>query len=244
VPRPLLDLVMVVAAFFALTTLGWGHGDELRDQPPPVQADFVPPAPGTYTLHPIMRAPGGVVVDLDGRSRRLAEFTTGKITLLSFVYTRCSDAWGCPLAYRVFDAVGAAVERSPALRSRVRLVTLSFDPRHDTPTVMRQYAGEQASRGIDWRFLTTRSERSLIPLLEGFGQDVRAQGPGQPDETSQLTHILKVFLIDPRGVVREIYSTAYLYPEVVLADIETLRLELGPREDAPARRAIGARVTH
>jgi cytochrome oxidase Cu insertion factor (SCO1/SenC/PrrC family) len=109
---------------------------------------------------------------------------------------------------------------------------------------MRQYAGEQASRGIDWRFLTTRSERSLIPLLEGFGQDVRAQGPGQPDETSQLTHILKVFLIDPRGVVREIYSTAYLYPEVVLADIETLRLELGPREDAPARRAIGARVTH
>ena len=38
------------------------------------------------------------------------------------MYTRCRDAWGCPLAYRVFDAVGAAVERSPALRSRVRLV--------------------------------------------------------------------------------------------------------------------------
>ena len=61
---------------------------------------------GTYTLYPIMRAPSGVVVDLDGRSRRLAEFTTGKITLLSFVYTRCRDAWGCPLAYRVFDAHG------------------------------------------------------------------------------------------------------------------------------------------
>jgi cytochrome oxidase Cu insertion factor (SCO1/SenC/PrrC family) len=224
--------VLVVATFLALTAPGWGHGDELRDQPPPVKADFVPPAPGTYTLQSIMRAPTGVVVDLDGRSRRLAEFTTGKITLLSFVYTRCSDAWGCPLAYRVFDAVGAAVERSPGLRSRVRLVTLSFDPRHDTPAVMRQYAGEQASRGVDWRFLTTRTERSLVPLLEGFGQDVRAEGRGGPAETGQLTHILKVFLIDPRGVVREIYSTAYLYPEVVLADIETLRLEFGPGEDA------------
>jgi cytochrome oxidase Cu insertion factor (SCO1/SenC/PrrC family) len=229
VPRPLLGSVMLAGTFLALTTTAGGHGDELRDRPPPVQADFVPPTPGTYTLHPIMRAPGGEVIDLEGRSRRLAEFTTGKITLLSFVYTRCRDAWGCPLAYRVFDAVGTAVERSPVLRSRVRLVTLSFDPRHDTPTVMRQYAGEQAARGIDWRFLTTRSSQSLLPLLEGFGQDVRAAPTGRPDETGQMTHVLKVFLIDPRGVVREIYSTAYLYPEVVVADIETLRLELASR---------------
>jgi len=235
--RSLLGVGMLVAALHALAGPGWGHGDELRDQPPPAKADFEPPAPGTYTLHPIMRAPSGPVVDLKGRSRRLSEFTTGKITLLSFVYTRCSDAWGCPLAYRVFDAVGAAVERSSTLRSRVRLVTLSFDPRHDTPEVMRQYAGEQASRGIDWQFLTTRSERSLLPLLEGFGQDVRSGGNGRADETSPLTHVLKVFLIDPRGVVREIYSTAYLYPEVVLADIQTLQLESVSRVEAPVRRA-------
>lgn len=221
--RSLLAWALPVAALLAPAT-GWGHGDELRDQPPPAHADFVPPAPGTYTLHPIMRAPGGLVVDLEGRSRRLSEFTTGKITLLSFVYTRCSDAWGCPLAYRVFDAVGAAVERSSTLRSRVRLVTLSFDPGHDTPAVMRQYAGEQASRGVDWQFLTTRSERVLLPLLVGFGQDVRSAGTGRSAGASPLTHVLKVFLIDPRGMVREIYSTAYLYPEVVLADIETLRL--------------------
>jgi protein SCO1 len=229
VSRLRLDSALVVGAFLALTTASWGHGDEARDQPPPVQADFVPPAPGTYTLHPIMRAPRGTVVDLEGRSRPLAELTTGKITLLSFVYTRCRDAWGCPLAYRVFDAVGAAVERSPGLRSRVRLVTLSFDPGHDTPAVMRQYAGEQGARGVDWRFLTTRSAHALLPLLEGFGQDVRAASSGRPDEAAELTHVLKVFLIDPRGVVREIYSTAYLYPEVVVADIETLRLEGAPR---------------
>jgi len=222
--RPLLEPAILLAALLALAGPGWGHGDEFRDQPPPAKADFEPPTPGTYTLHPIMRAPNGPVVDLNGHSRRLDEFTTGKITLLSFVYTRCSDAWGCPLAYRVFDAVGAVVERSSVLRSRVRLVTLSFDPRHDTPPVMRQYAGEQASRGVDWQFLTTRSERSLLPLLDGFGQDVRSAGSGRSDEASPLAHMLKVFLIDPRGVVREIYSTAYLYPEVVLADIETLRL--------------------
>ena len=239
--RPLLASAVLVAAVTTLPGPGWGHGDELRDQPPPAKADFTPPTPGSYALLPIMRAPSGPVVDLEGRSRRLVEFTTGKITLLSFVYTRCSDAWGCPLAYRVFDAVGAAVERAPGLRSHVRLVTLSFDPRHDTPAVMRQYAGDQASRGIDWQFLTTRSERVLVPLLDGFGQDVRVVPGDRPGESIRLTHVHKVFLIDPRGVVREIYSTAYLYPEVVLADIETLRLEATSGEKATAVRT-GDRV--
>jgi len=220
-------------AGLALAAPAFGHGDEARDQAPPARADFVPPAPGTYTLQAIMRAPAGTVVDLDGRDRRLAEVTTGKITLLSFVYTRCSDAWGCPLAYRVFDAVATAMERIPGLRSRVRLVTLSFDPRHDTPAVMRQYAGEQAAWGIDWRFLTTRSERALLPLLEGFGQDVQIPAAAGGAAAGPLTHLLKVFLIDPRGVVREIYSTAYLYPEVVVADIETLGLERAGRSTTP-----------
>ena len=205
--------------------LARGHGDEHRDLPRPTHADFVPPAPGTYALHPIMPAPAGTVLDTAGRRHRLAAYTTGKITLLTFVYTACADAWGCPLAYRVFDSVADAVERSPALRSRVRLVTLSLDPAHDTPAEMRRYAGAQAARGVEWRFLTPGSERALVPLLDGFGQDVRVQAGAEADRGRRLGHVLKVFLIDPRGTVREIYTTAYLYPEVVLGDIETLRLE-------------------
>jgi len=34
-----------------------------------------------------------------------------------------------------------------------------------------------------------------------------------------------VFLIDARGTVREIYTTSYLYPEVILNDIQTLHLQ-------------------
>jgi protein SCO1 len=214
-----------------------GHGDEHRDLPRPTQADFVPPAPGTYTLHAIMPAPDGTVLDTAGRRHRLAAYTTGKITLLTFIYTACADAWGCPLAYRVFDSVAEAVERSPALRSRVRLVTLSLDPAHDTPAEMRRYAGAQAARGVEWRFLTPGTERALVPLLDGFGQDVRVQAGAEADRGRRLGHVLKVFLIDPRGTVREIYTTAYLYSEVVLGDIETLRLDIERRSGASGREA-------
>ena len=117
---------------------------------------------------------------------------------------------------------------APALRDQVRLVTLSFDPVHDTPKAMRRYANDVLSEspsGVEWTFLTTGSSRELLPLLEGFGQDVQVQRVSRGGHTPRLGHVLKVFLIDPRGMIREIYTTSYLFPDVVLNDIETLRRE-------------------
>ena len=37
--------------------------------------------------------------------------------------------------------------------------------------------------------------------------------------------MLKLFLIDSAGVVREIYSLAFVHPEVMLNDIQTLLME-------------------
>jgi protein SCO1/2 len=195
---------------------------------PPVMMDFVPPAPGTYRLYDIMPAPDGRVLDVDGRRARLARFTTGKITVLAFIYASCADARGCPLAYQVFHTIHARMRDNPAWRDRVRLVTLSFDPAHDTPAAMRRYAESALARrapGIEWTFLTTGSPRDLLPILDGFGQDVQVESRLRAGQAPRLGHVLKVFLIDPRGIVREIYTTAYLFPDVVLNDIETLRRE-------------------
>ncbi|MDB5766283.1 MAG: copper chaperone SenC, partial [Collimonas fungivorans] len=60
---------------------------------------FVPPPPGTYRLERIMRAPQGMVLDSDGSVHKFTEFSTGKITVFSFIYTYCTDPKGCPLAY-------------------------------------------------------------------------------------------------------------------------------------------------
>src|SRR6185436_12626915 len=107
------------------------------------------------------------------------------------------------------------------LRDKVRLVTLSFDPEHDTPAAMRAYAGGRATErgGVPWYFLTTRSSRTLAPLLEGFGQDVRITRSLSSGSPRELSHVLKVFLIDRDGIVREIYSSTFLHPRTVLNDI-------------------------
>jgi cytochrome oxidase Cu insertion factor (SCO1/SenC/PrrC family) len=189
---------------------------------------FQPPAPGSYRLYHILRAPDGPVLAADGKLQRLATFTTGKVTLFSFIYTYCSDPKGCPLAYETLHTLRESIRRDRALRDQVRFVSMSFDPRNDTPDTMRLYGDPEMrdQRGVRWDFLTTRSGAELAPLLDGFGQDVSVadeQPPGQ--RVPVLSHLLKVYLIDSAGSVREIYSTAYLHPAVLLGDIKTLLLE-------------------
>jgi protein SCO1/2 len=221
--RIITVLVAVVALATAVGT-GPGVAHEPDDRlPASVTMDFVPPPPGSYALHAIMRAPDGPVLDRDGRRLPLSRFTSGKITLLGFIYTSCADARGCPLAYQVFHTVHHRLSEQGNLSARVRLVSLSFDPARDTPARMRAYSAGRPANGVEWDFLTTESPRRLLPLLDGFGQDVRVDANG--GAAGPLAHTLKVFLIDARGVVREIYTTSYLYPDVIFNDIATLRME-------------------
>jgi protein SCO1 len=190
--------------------------------------DFVPPAPGSYALQRIMPAPDGMVLDVQGKARALSSFTRGHITLLGFIYTTCVDPTGCPLSYEVFNSLKTKIQATPATAGRVQFVTLSFDPLRDTPDVMKHYAGSHVKNrdGLPWYFLTTRSPRELLPLVEGFGQDVRVSVSKKDGRVvRELSHVLKVFLIDKAGDVREIYSSSYLMPAMVMNDIQTLLLE-------------------
>jgi cytochrome oxidase Cu insertion factor (SCO1/SenC/PrrC family) len=188
--------------------------------------DFVAPAPGSYALPPIQPAADGWVLEGNWLPRRLSRYTHDALTLLSFVYTYCTDPIGCPLAYATFDTVKRRVLADPALRGRVRLVSLSFDPVNDTPDAMRIYGGEHArSADLPWHFLTTYSTKFLKPILDDFGQDVEIELDAKGAPTRARAHLLKVFLLDRNGQVREIYSTAFLHPEVILNDMRTLALE-------------------
>ncbi len=216
-------------AIALLTALACAPISSAHQDAPLAEAEFIPPAPGTYTLHRIMAAPEGRVLGIDGHPQPLSRYTRDQITLLGFIYTTCTDPEGCPLAYRVFDALKEAIAATPSLHGKVRFVTLSFDPARDSPDVMRRYAGSRVTEkdgGLRWYFLTTGSARELMPLVEGFGQDIRItfdRSGARPRR--ELSHVLKVFLIDRMGDVREIYTSTFLYPRIVLNDIETLLME-------------------
>jgi cytochrome oxidase Cu insertion factor (SCO1/SenC/PrrC family) len=199
-------------------------------KPQEPRMEFTPPPAGSYQLQRIQRAPDGALLNPDSRIERLAELTSGKITLLTFFYTYCADPWGCPFAYWTLSGLRDRLMADAQLARQVRFVSVSFDPTNDTPDALRRYGARfMNDPRLEWRFLTAPSVTDLLPVLDGFGQDVRVEHDASGRPTRTINHTLKMFLIDPEGMIREIYSLAYLQQAVMLNDMRTLALEQRPK---------------
>jgi cytochrome oxidase Cu insertion factor (SCO1/SenC/PrrC family) len=192
---------------------------------PPYQA----PEPGSYNLPVIKRAADGLLLNSEAKPVRLRDLTRGRITVLSFIYTRCTTAEACPAATGVLRELHALSAGDPLLRDNLRLVSMSFDPGFDTPKTMAAYSAlaEGRPNAAEWHFVTARSAAELTPILEGYGQTVdRKADPSSPG--GPLNHVLRVYLIDGQGRIRNIYSSGTLDVRLVVADIKTLLMEAKP----------------
>jgi protein SCO1/2 len=205
--------------------------------------EFTPPRPGTYTLQKIQRVNDATFLEPSGQSARLSKVTTGKITLLTFFYTYCADPLGCPFAYHTLTDIRNKVLQDAGLIQRVRFVSISLDPTNDTPAAIRGYR-DMVSRdaAMEWDVLTARSVRDLMPVLDDFGQDASVEQASDGTPRRAVHHMLKMFLIDQTGVIREIYTLAYLQPAVMLNDIQTLYLE--ERASVLVRSSAMVQATH
>jgi cytochrome oxidase Cu insertion factor (SCO1/SenC/PrrC family) len=187
----------------------------------------LPPPPGSYKLDHIQRVPQAIVLEGARVPRLLSRYTQGAVTLLAFFYSYCTDPNGCPLAWEAFEKVRGEIIAEPQLQGKVRLVFLSLDPAHDTPEMLKQFARryEAAAPVVPWHFLTAYSHFFIKPLLRDMGEEVMADRDAEARGSVVLYHLLKVFLIDKEGWVREIYSSQSLDPAMILNDIKTLLAE-------------------
>src|SRR5262249_51196740 len=104
---------------------------------------------------------------------------------------------------------------------KVRFVSISLDPERDTPSALRNYMRLYDINGSDWAFLTG-SPGEVRPVLTSWGMWAK------PAANGQLDHPSRVFLVDPRGRVREIYNLDFFRQPWVMEDIRTLIEEKTP----------------
>jgi cytochrome c peroxidase len=217
-------------------------GLQAAEQPPlaPGYGDlqFALPAPGSYALPPLGEAANGKVLDSAGKAVELYDLMGDKLVLLSFVYSTCSDVNGCPLATSVLHKIKQRLADEKAIAARLRLITLSFNPEHDTPEAMAAYGREFQAPGVEWHFLTTRSEADLQPILDGYKHSVQKVYDAEGKSTGTFSHVLRVYLIDTDKRIRNIYSVSFLHPDTLINDIKTL-LSGGPEAAAPQTPAAG-----
>ena len=196
-----------------------------------LQPQFIPPTPGTYTLPTIDTVSDHVLLDSTGKQVGLFDLTAGKIAIVSFMYTRCADVGGCPLAAAVLQHLDRLLSERPELAERVVLLSVSFDPERDSPAHLTEVQ-EALSPHTEWHFLTSKTFADLQPVLADFHQPVAKLWQEDGSWSGLFRHVLKVYLLDAEHNVRNIYSTGLFSPQLVLNDIETVILEIDKRAAA------------
>ena len=198
---------------------------------------FQPVPPGSYSLPKIGPAADGDVLTIQNQGKHLHELMGDKLVLLSFIYATCNDINGCPLATQVLHKIGRQLQKQPELANKLRLLTLSFDPTHDTPEIMSHYGEGFKTGNFDWQFLTTRNETALQPILDAYQQNVQKIYDDKGQFTSTFSHLLRVYLIDRDKQIRNIYSVDFLHADTVINDVKTLLMGTKPHAEPPPVKA-------
>src|SRR5213078_623543 len=193
---------MLRILFLILSSACLSSAEDLARDP---DFDYDPPLPGSYTLPVVKLASGGALLDTNNKAVNLRDLTHGRITVLSFMYTRCAAPKACPYATGVLGQLHDLSTNDIALSKNMRLVSISFDPEYDTPQHLAAYSENvrEAKSGCEWRFVTAKSRAELGPILVAYDQAVdKKSNPSDPQ--GPLYHTLRVLLIDREGRIRNI----------------------------------------
>jgi protein SCO1/2 len=132
--------------------------------------------------------PDFTLTDQQRRSVTLSDLR-GKVVAINFIYTSCPLPNFC---LRIANNFGVLHQRFRAQLGRdLVLLTVTFDPVHDTPEVLAQYASRWSADPTAWHFLTG-APGNVQRVSHLFGVDYF------PDE-GLMNHSLHTAIIDRRG---------------------------------------------
>jgi protein SCO1 len=160
-------------------------------QAPPAASTNVPHIPAVGEA-----VPDFSFTDQDGKRISIAHYR-GKVLLVTFIYTRCPFPDFCPRMSSNFAEIYKQIGTTPALAD-ARLLSISFDPQHDTPKILREYGFSVAhtrDRALfsRWEFAAPHAE-DLPTIADFFALTVTP-------ENGLITHNLSTTVIGPDGKV-------------------------------------------
>jgi protein SCO1 len=162
-----------------------------------------PPAAGPKAFH--MPSAGEEVPDFgftdqDGKRTSLKQFR-GKTLMITFIYTRCPFPDFCPRMSSNFSEIYRQLGSNPLL-ANTQLLSVSFDPEHDTPKVLRDYGfsvahTHDAALFRRWEFGVPKTA-DLPKIANFFALTVKPEG-------GLITHNLSTAVIGPGGKIVKWY---------------------------------------
>jgi protein SCO1/2 len=190
-----------------------GHTTSAADKP---AAAVHVPAPGE-------EVPDFQFTNQSGKQVSLKQYR-GKVLFLTFIYTRCPFPDFCPRISKDFAEIYHQLGNGAVFSGKTHLLSISIDPAHDTPRVLRDYGfsvvgSKQASLFERWEFVAPRPA-DLPKIADFFALSYKPEG-------CLITHTLSSAVIGPDGKIMKWYHGGDWQPSEVVKDATdaTLRRE-------------------
>jgi protein SCO1 len=149
-----------------------------------------------------------------GGARVTSETFRGHPFVLTFIFTRCAVPSFCPRISRNFADLQEAIKADTALAGKARLLSVTLDPKFDTPAILKTYAGYQDADPHTWTF-ATGDPAEIDKLTESFAVLVQPEG-------GTISHGLATALIGADGNVIKIWRGNEWTPAEVIAELGKL----------------------
>jgi protein SCO1 len=167
----------------------------------------VPPGKPVSSVH--VPSPGDDVPDFklvnqNGKSISLHQYR-GQTVLLTLIYTRCPFPDFCPRVSHEFAEIDKRVRADPGRFGKTHLLSISFDPAHDTPHVLRKYGfscagSKDPSIFKHWEFAAV-PQTELPSFADYFALTYEV-------ENGLITHSLSTAVISADGKIFKWYHGA------------------------------------
>jgi protein SCO1/2 len=145
------------------------------------------------------KTPEFSLTERSGKEIRAADLI-GKVWIANFIYTHCTDT--CPIQ----SAEMKALQEQFAKEQDLRLVSITVDPKRDSPAVLAKYAARFGADPARWFFLTGKQEEIFRVAQEGFHLTA-AEIPEAQRDGSGTTHLHNphFVVVDRQGEIRGYY---------------------------------------
>jgi protein SCO1 len=189
-----------------------GSAHETEPVQPATSPIGIAPHPSLPAIRP---APDFTLRDSADQPFALSQLR-GRVVLLSFIYTSCTTT--CPLLMQQMVQLEDRLKHAGLWGSSVGFVSVTVDPERDSAATLIDYAQHLGATDANWRFLRERPAQ-LQPVLAAYHEWAKRMPDGDID------HPARIYLIDGRRNIREIYALSFFDERQVLLDIQALLRE-------------------
>lgn len=159
------------------------------------------------------------VVNQDSMAVNFPQDFRGKYTVVGFIYTHCPDV--CP----IISAKLGNVNRQLDDNSNVQFVEITFDPKRDTPSVLKKYMqnfklDEQKFTALTGDSATIDTLLSSMNILANIAYSRTTQSG---EKTYYMNHTNRILVMDKQARVRYEYPGSAVKEEHIIDDLNKLR---------------------